>query len=204
MYDLTLPVHEAMLLYPGDPAPRIRRLAAIAQGAPLTTSAFEMTCHAGTHVDAPAHFLDGGRRLSDYEAAAFTGPAAVLDLASHRHVTREALAAHALPPGRHLLLRTRNSALLHRREFEAGHAVLTADAARHLLTAAPLSVGFDYCSVDGPEGGLAAHRLLAEAGLLVYVCLDLAGVPAGSYRFYGLPLRLDDVEAAPVRAILVP
>jgi arylformamidase len=200
VYDLTLPLHERMIVYPGDPPPRVRRLSAIEGGAALTTSSIEMSCHVGTHVDAPAHFLAHGKTLSDYAASDFCGAAVVLDLAAHAHVTVAALRGLEIPEERHLLVRTRNSA---RRglEYDLDHAAIDVDAALHLIDRRPRSIGFDDYSVDaGRSEALPAHRLFAEAGLLVYVGLDLSAVPAGPCAFFGLPLRLD-AEAAPVRAL---
>jgi arylformamidase len=203
IYDLTLPLDGKTLLYPGDPSARIYRVSTIESGAALTTSAFETTCHVGTHVDAPAHYLSEARWLSDYAADEFCGRAVVVDLEAERHVTPAALEAAQIPSGRHVLLRTRNSKRLADPRFDYDHAAIEPDAAGLLLDREPLSIGFDYYSVDESSSeDLDVHRLFAAAGLLVYLCLDLRAVPAGAYTFFGLPLRLTDVEAAPVRAVL--
>jgi arylformamidase len=203
IYDLTLPLGGKTLLFPGDPPPRIYRVSTIEGGAALTTSAFETTCHVGTHVDAPAHYLSEARWLSDYAAEDFCGPAVVIDLSADRHVTPGAIEAARIPPGRHVLLRTRNSGRLHDAHYDYDHAAIEPDAAGLLLVREPLSIGFDYYSVDeAASEDLDVHRLFAAAGLLVYLCLDLSAAPAGAYRFFGLPLRLTEVEGAPVRAVL--
>jgi arylformamidase len=202
VYDLTRPVHERMAVFPGDAPPRVRRLSTIEEGAPLTASMLEMSCHVGTHVDAPAHFLANGRKLSDFVAGDFCGPAVVLDLERHANVTADALREREIPEGRHLLLRTRNSARPDPARYDPDHAFIEDEAAEYLLGLRPLSIGFDDYSVDsGRDDALPVHRRFAEAGRLVYVCLDLSVVPTGPCAFFGLPLRLDDVEAAPVRAL---
>jgi arylformamidase len=202
LYDLSLAIHAGMLVYPGDSPPAITRTSSIDQGAALTTSVLTLPAHAGTHVDAPAHFLAGGRTLSDYPPDAFFGPGVVVDLARHAHVSAAALAEHELPVGRHLLLRTRNSARLSSAGYDRDHACVEPAAAEVLIALRPLSIGFDYYSVDPSTGlELVVHRRLAQEGLLAYVCLDLSAVPAGECTFFGLPLRLDGVEASPVRAL---
>jgi arylformamidase len=202
VYDLTLVLHEGMAVYPGDAPPRIRRTTSIEQGAALTISTLEVSSHAGTHVDAPGHFLADGRLLSDYPADAFFGPAIVVDLARHRHVTAAALEEQPIPLRRHLLLRTRNSERPRTAAYDLDHACIDSDAVDVLIALRPLSIGFDDYSVDAPAApDLPVHRLLARAGLLVYVGLDLSAVPAGECTFFGLPLRLDGVEASPVRAL---
>jgi arylformamidase len=203
LYDLSHVIHDGMFVYPGDPPPRVRRLSSIDDGAALTTSTVELPCHAGTHVDAPAHFLAGGRLLSDYTAEAFCGPAVVLDLASEANVTAAALRAQSIPAGRHVLLRTRNSARARSSVYDRDHAFIDLEAAEVLIASRPRSVGFDDYSVDAfDDGTLTVHRRFAVEGLLVYVALDLSIVAAGEYTFFGLPPRIEHVEAAPVRAVL--
>jgi arylformamidase len=204
VYDITLVLHEGMAVYPGDAPPKIRRTASIEQGASLTVSTLELPCHAGTHVDAPGHFLAGGRLLSDYPADAFFGPAIVIDVAGHHHVTAAALKEQPIAPRRHLLLRTRNSERPRAAAYDLDHACIDSDAVDVLIALRPLSIGFDDYSVDAPAASdLPVHRRLARAGLLVYVGLDLSAIPAGEYTFFGLPLRLDGAEASPVRAVAV-
>ncbi len=203
-YDLTLEVAPDMLVYPGDPPPELRRLSSLEAGDELTSSSLSLSCHAGTHVDAPAHFLKGGRWLSDFPLEAFFGPAQVLEITGVRRITAAHLRHAQLASEHHLLLRTDNSAALRSARFDPEHAYLTEDAAEYLLRANPRSIGFDYYSVDrsAPGAGLPVHRRFAQRDLLVYACLDLALVAAGVYAFHGLPLRLRSVEAAPVRAML--
>jgi len=72
-----------------------------------------------------------------------------------------------------------------------------------LIARRPLSIGFDDYSVDVfDDGALTVHRRFAAEGLLVYVALDLSLAAAGEYTFFGLPPRIEHVEAAPVRAVL--
>jgi arylformamidase len=201
VYDITRILHEGMAVYPGDVPPKIHT-SSIERGASLTVSTVELSCHAGTHVDAPGHFLAGGRLLSDYPADAFVGPAIVVDLARHRDVTAAALSEQPIPLRRHVLLRTRNSERPPAAAYDLDHACIDIEAADALIALRPLSIGFDDYSVDSPAPpDLPVHRLLARAGLLVYVGLDLSEIPAGEYTFFGLPLRLDGAEASPVRAL---
>lgn len=201
--DLTLTIRPGMPTYPDDPSPAIVRTSDIAEGAPLTASEFSMGCHVGTHVDAPAHFVAGGAKLSDLPIERLVGPARVVHLDAHASIDASAMRPHIPDTPRHLLIRTRNSELLSR-AFDPSYCTLEPAAAEELAAAGVLSVGFDYYSLDPPDpSAFPAHVALAAAGVPVFVCLNLQHVPAGEYSFYGLPLKLDAVEAAPVRAVLV-
>jgi len=205
VHDITLRLDDDVLLYPGDTPPRVRRLCSLEDGAAVTASELDMPCHVGTHVDAPAHFILGGKNVSDYPLVAFFGPATVVHVSDARLVTAEELRSRGIQRNQHVLLKTQNSARLGKRKFDPEHVYLARDAAEYLASLNPLSVGFDYYSVDASSGAeLPIHRFFAKQELLVYVCLDLRSVPLGAYSFYGLPLRLQNVEGSPVRAMLIP
>ena len=203
--DITVPMDAGLALYPGDTPPVLRRLSSIAQGAPLTASEITIGCHVGTHVDAPAHFIAGGPTVDQLPLGHFYGPAVVLEFSSRERITAEEISRAAIPPARHLLLKTRNSALLSQSRFHRDYCYLTPQAAEVLLARQPLSLGFDYYSLDPPgENAFPAHRLIARAGLPAFVCLNLQHVQPGAYTFVALPLPLAGLEAIPVRAVLFP
>ena len=65
-------------------------------------------------------------------------------------------------------------------------------------------MGIDYLSVDRYEDeSLPVHNILLKNDVLVLEGIDLGAVPPGRYWLICLPLRIDDAEAAPVRAVLV-
>lgn len=201
--DLTLPLRRTMPLYPGDHAPRLRRVLSLEKGDALTASELTINCHVGTHADAPAHFLACGTTIDRLARRHFFGPAQVLDLTHVEHVTEADVSSADIPRHRHIILKTRNSGLLKRRSFTADYCRVTPDAVACLLDRAPLSIGFGYYSLDGvSETEFPAHRLVAEAGLPVFVCLDLRKVDAGVYTFWAFGSPVTGAEAMQVRAFL--
>ena len=88
--------------------------------------------------------------------------------------------------------------------FHDSYTVLSPEGASFLASLCPLSIGFDYYSLDPPESeGYVAHMIFAAAGISVFVCLDLLNVQEGAYLFAGFPLPLQGAEGAPVRAMLI-
>ena len=64
-------------------------------------------------------------------------------------------------------------------------------------------VGVDTPSLDPEQSKtMDAHKAVRRRGLAILEGLVLDGVPAGVYELIALPLRLDGVDASPVRAIL--
>jgi arylformamidase len=205
LYDLTLTISPTTLTYPEDPSPAISRTTDLSQGDSLTASHLSLNCHVGTHVDAPAHFIAHGATLEELPMECFYGPAVVIDLEGKEVIEVSDLVPQDLPPSHHILFKTDNSGLLHRDRFTESFCVVSPDAARYLLSKTPRSIGFDYYSLDPHQtkGAFPTHRILAQSNIPVFVCLDLSEVPPGRFIFCGFPLRLAEVEASPVRAILM-
>lgn len=205
LYDLTLTISPTTLTYPGDPSPVITRIMDLSQGDSLTASHLSLNCHVGTHVDAPAHFLAYGATLDELPMECFYGPAAVINIEGKDVIEVSDLIPHDLPQSHHILIKTDNSRLLQRDRFSESFCVVSPDAARYLLSKTPRSIGFDYYSLDPHQttGTFPTHRILAESKIPVFVCLDLSEVQPGRFIFSGFPLRLEKIEASPVRAILM-
>ncbi len=203
--DLTLPIDDQLVLYPGDPVPQLHRLSSIAEGAALTASSLEIGCHAGTHVDAPSHFLPDGASLNQLPLAHFHGPAHVFDMGDGKIITETAVRSLRPRPGTHILLKTRNSELLRKESFDSDYCCLTPQATEVLLAREPLSIGFDYYSLDPPSGdSFPSHLAVARRGLPAFVCLNLLQIEPGEYTFIAFPLKIPGLEASPVRAVLFP
>jgi arylformamidase len=183
VHDLTYRIEPGMLLYPGDQPPCVRRLSAAAG---LTASEITLGCHAGTHVDAPAHFIQGAAMVEDLEMQHFYGPSLVMRIDQLDTAT-------AAARGRHVLL-------ISGRQLHAGVELA---AVEWLLDAHPLSVGCDAYSLDAPGDSWPAHLAVARRGLPAFVRLDLDGVEPGEYWFSALPLKVAGVEGIPVRAVLL-
>lgn len=203
MIDISVPIKPDMLLYPGDSPPLLRKLSSLELGAALTVSELSIGCHVGTHVDAPAHFCVGGATLDQLEIRHFVGPAMVVEVTGKRRIEASDLTNAAIRSNHHLLIRTDNSSYLREPKFRQEHCYLAPDAANYLLSSDPLSIGFDYYSLDPPSASVfPAHMLVANRGLPVFVCLDLSAVSPGSYEFFAVPLSVLGAEGMPVRALL--
>lgn len=201
--DISILMHADMPLYPGDAPPQVRRLSSISNGSPLTSSELAMGCHVGTHVDAPAHFVNRGATIDQLDLRHFYGNAVVLEFPGLNRITAEDVRDLEIRSGWHILLKTRNSALLRQPHFDPQYCYVTPEAVRALLAFQPLSLGFDYYSLDPPSTtDFPAHIEVARSGIPVFVCLDLSDASPGEYLFTALPLRVTNVEGIPVRAVL--
>src|SRR5438046_4332847 len=78
IYDITVPIRPGMPIYEGDPAVEIAAWSALRKGDSANVSFLHFGAHTGTHVDAPAHFIEGARRIDALSLDVLIGPARVL------------------------------------------------------------------------------------------------------------------------------
>src|SRR6266849_5689989 len=77
-YDITVPIRSGMPIYEGDPAVEIAAWSALLKGDSANVSFLHFGAHTGTHVDAPAHFIEGARRIDALPLDVLIGPARVV------------------------------------------------------------------------------------------------------------------------------
>lgn len=206
LWDVTLTLSADLPVWPGDPAASIVRTEKIEEGADANVSRLTMSAHGGTHVDAPYHFIAGGRTADHLPLDVLVGPAYVAELPEGCAVI-DAEAVHhlALPDGTtRLLLKTRNSKLWAQKNagFDANYVGVDASGAQALLEYGIRLVGIDYLSIAPFDQTRPTHEILLAAGVVVVEGLDLSAVSPGQYRLYCLPLKLAGADGAPARVVL--
>lgn len=93
MIDLTYPIRPGMFKYPGDPEIEIVETveAGITAGGKATSGymVHRLKNHHGTHVDAPAHKIAGGKTIDEYSLEKFINRAILVDLTTTSLLDRE-------------------------------------------------------------------------------------------------------------------
>lgn len=201
--DISVPLKTGMPSWPGSPGFRHSWLRKLERGEGENLSAMTTDMHAGTHIDAPLHFLAGGAAVDEMDLQLFCGTARVIECIGKGAVSAEQLAALRVGMGtERLLIKTRNSALWQKGDFQSDYAALTPDAAELLLEHGVRLVGIDYLSVQCFNDPPQVHAILLGGGVALLEGLDLSHVSPGEYELICLPLRIAGAEAAPARAIL--
>ena len=78
IYDISQEVFSCNV-FPGDPSPERQVMLQISEGAVCNLTAFQMCAHNGTHVDAPYHFIDEGKKIDEVDLHRFIGYAYVAE-----------------------------------------------------------------------------------------------------------------------------
>ncbi len=203
--DISVAIRDAMTVYRGNPPVRIRPAMTLAKDG-VNLSEICLGSHTGTHVDAPSHFIKGGRGVDRLDLDLFLGPAWVADLRRVKQgIDAAALEAARIPKGiSRVLLRTRNSRLWHpARPFTTEFVYLALDGADWLLQRGVRLVGIDYLSIEGFHvAGAPTHHRLLGAGVPIVEGLDLFRITPGRWQMVALPLRIEHGDAGLTRAVL--
>lgn len=207
VYDLSRPVHTGMAVFPGDPEVSVQPALTL-DGDGVAVSRLDLGSHTGTHVDAPAHSVRGGRTVDRIDPTELLGAARVLRVAAPRpdaEITAGSLAS-PLPPTLPPVV------LVHTGwDTRFGHSDMTSHPwvslalAKDVWRRGARVLGTDALSPDrsAPDGAatLPVHEWwLGRDGLIVENLQGLATVP-DTLRVSFLPLLLAGVDGSPIRAV---
>ena len=208
IYDITVPISNELPSWPGDPSVQLTVWRSLSLGDSANISLLNFGAHTGTHVDAPAHFIDGAAMIESLPLDVLIGPAQVIEVPDDLHVVDEAFALdHCAPDTTRVLFKTRNSAFWSESEpvFHTDYTYLDQNAARRLVERGIKLVGIDYLSIeeyDSPKH--ETHLAFLSHGVVILEGLNLTDIPAGEYELICLPLRLrtNKGDGAPARVVL--
>jgi arylformamidase len=194
--DITRPLSESILTYPGDSSPVFRQEE---HGNYLITD-LHMSTHTGTHIDAPGHYLKSGDTIDTIPLSHVMGACRVLDVTrAGTSITADYLEGRLDNIDR-LLLKTSFS---NTSRFEENYPSLTADAACLITGYTIKCVGIDTPSIESHKGDGTVHRELLSRGCIIIELLDLSHVEEGDYTLVALPLRLIGLDGSPARVVLL-
>ncbi|MBA3646082.1 MAG: cyclase family protein [Gemmatimonadaceae bacterium] len=205
IYDISAPIRSGGVVYPGNPQIDIKLTSAVAKGATANVSQITFGSHTGTHADSSRHFFDGAQSVDQIPLDRLIGPARLVVMGDDvRAVGEKELRAAKIEGQKRVLIRTRNSGLLMKDEFVPDYTYIAPDAAKYLVDIGVELVGVDYLSIEQFHSGHhLTHRTLLEKDVVIIEGLALAEPPAGDYQFICLPLRLEGLDGAPARAVLI-
>ena len=205
IYDLSIPISSELPSWPGDPAINIDNWSSLANGESANVSALCFSAHTGTHVDAPAHFLEGAKQVESLDLEVLIGEAQVIEVSDDTLMIDENfVAANYESEVKRVLFKTRNSSLWDN-QFKTNFTYLELPAAKRLIAQGVKLVGIDYLSIEKFHSvDHVVHRELLANEVIILEGLDLSEVPAGKYELICLPLRLRSQlgDGAPARAVL--
>ena len=205
IYDVTVPIRSGMPIYEGDPRVKIEAASSLASGDSANVSFLHLGAHTGTHVDAPAHFIEGAAKIDSLPLDSLIGPARVISVPEDRtEIDSAFLASCDLESVERIIFRTRNSGFWNE-GFRKDFTHLLPEAAEMLVNRGVRLVGTDYLSIEKFHSGHhRTHIALLSHGVVIVEGLNLSEVPAGDYELICLPLKIAEGagDGAPARVVL--
>ena len=220
--DLTRPISDDVAMWPGTPAPEFETRFMLERDG-FYARRVSLWEHTATHIDAPAHFIQGGRSVDMLDPGTLVRPAVVIDVETACAANPDYLfcaddvlrfeAEHGtVPAGSAVLARTGFDRLESDRERYMGPPAelhfpgFGEDAARLLVERGVAGIGIDTLSTDfGAASVFSVHGVILGAG-----CWQLEGLvnldqlpPLGALLVIGaLPLAGGSGAPARVLALL--
>ena len=202
IHDISMNINPEMTVYKNrdNKRPELINAASFEKEGVYETK-LSMNLHTGTHIDFPLHTIRNGSNSNQYKLETFLGKAKVLDLLHvNDHISESDLISFDINEDDFVLLKTKNSEteLL---DFEFVYVDLS--AAKYLAKKKIRGVGIDSLGIERNQANHPTHDTLLNQNIIILEGLRLKDIEAKTYDFICLPLKIDDVEALPVRAILI-
>ncbi|GIO06467.1 kynurenine formamidase [Brevibacillus reuszeri] len=201
LYDISRPLKRGMPTWPGDTPFQYEVSWPKSDSGSVNVGKLTMSIHTGTHVDAPFHFDDEGRKITDLDLNLYVGQAKLVDVAGRTSIGADDLANIDLAGITRLLLRT--SSWSDPVQFPESICYLRPDLAPFLAEKGIRLIGVDVPSVDPLDSKeLPAHHGLHQNDIHILEGLWLEDVEPGIYELIALPLQIEEADGSPVRAVL--
>jgi arylformamidase len=206
IHDVSVPIGNGMPVWPSDPPLQLATQSHLSRDNSHTVrvTSIAMGSHTGTHIDAPYHFIESGRKLEEIPLDVLVGAATVVQIAGVPSITRAHLAGLVWKDVARVLFKTDNSEHWNDGAFFEKFVFLEPDAAEFLVEQGVRVVGIDYLSIDQYKSAKhPTHFVLLRRNVVIIEGLNLSRVSPGRYQMAALPLRLQSGDGAPARVILI-
>ncbi|MBC7094355.1 cyclase family protein [Thermococcus sp.] len=183
--DLTMELSEKTPVYLGDPKIEIKEWTDVEKDGYQMNTLF-LGEHSGTHVDAPAHFIPGGRTIDEMPLEKFIGKGIVIDVSQ---LDRNIEPSEMLRVAEIVLFYTGGKAIY-----------LSEEGARYLIDLRVKAVGIDNSTI----GDFKTHKVLLSNEIPIFENLtNLENLIGKEFTFIGIPLKIKNGSGSPVRAFAI-
>ncbi len=201
--DISPTISARIAVWPGDVAFSRNVALDFKQGNNLVLSSITTTVHLGAHADAPNHYHPDGCGIGERDLAPYLGPCQVIAATPSQGVRlMPADLGQTSITAERVLLRT--GSFPNPEHWNTDFAALSPELVCWLNERGVRLVGIDTPSVDPfDDVVLHAHREIYARDMCILEGLVLNQVAPGTYWLVAPPLKLEGVDASPVRALLL-
>jgi arylformamidase len=204
IYDITPVISSRMAVFPGD-VPYSREVTLdFSSGNNLLLSSMRTTMHLGAHADASNHYNEQGEGIDKRDLSYYLGPVQVVRVTTKRgdRIKLEDLGDEQVNAQRILFC---TGSYPDPDSWNSDFTSLSPDLVDFLASHGVILVGIDTPSIDPSEDkALLSHARVAHHKMAILEGVVLETVPQGIYDLIALPLKIENADASPVRAVLLP
>ena len=209
LIDLTLELSKDLPSFPGSPRPFFIPWADIRHDKYNLELLF-LSSHSGTHMDAPFHFVNGGKKINEISPSRFISKALVLKIKkkSDQAITKKDIQEFEKRNGNinkdsSIVFFTGWQANLRKKFYFKKNPGLSESAARYLVKKQVNLVGIDSPSIDlGKDERFTVHQIFSKSNILIVENLcNLEKIKKMNFTLSVLPLKLKNASGSPVRAM---
>jgi len=204
VFDLTHILTGSMTVYPGKEQPSFHDIAILEKDG-YSEKHLNLDSHVGTHIDAPAHMVPGGKTLDEFPVSFFAGSAVIIKIPpGTRLIGKEFLMGfqRKIEVSDFVLFNTGWHRRWNTPEFCLDYPVMDADSAGWICSFPLKGIGVDTISVD-PAGSVhwPVHIQILSRGMVIIENLIFnEGIPDEG-EFFCFPLKIEMADGSPVRAV---
>jgi arylformamidase len=199
-FDISPRISPKSAVFPGD-TPFSRKVALDYDSGNLLLSSINTTVHIGAHVDAPNHYSKDGEPISDRDLSYYFGRCQVISVKIPRGERLYPKFVTQPIEAPRVLFKTRS--FPDPNNWNSDFNSLSPALIDFVAEQGVRLVGIDTPSIDPEQSKeLESHNAVARHGLAILEGIVLDDVPDGIYTLIALPLKIEEADASPVRAVL--
>lgn len=209
LLDLTLTISESIPCFPDSPKVQFLSWSNMKENGYNLELLF-LSSHTGTHLDAPYHFAEKGKKIDEIPIKRLIGKGIIIKLCKKRNdsITKQDIILFEKQNGK---IEENSSVFffcdwqknLQKENYFTENPGLSNPAANYLILKKVNLIGIDSPSIDpGKNKSYKVHHVLAKKNILIVENLaNLDKIQSLKFDFVILPLKLKNATGSPVRAI---
>lgn len=205
--DLTHTITNNMTVFPGSVQPDNKVINSVARDGWQETR-LHINSHNGTHMDCPAHIFEDGITLDKIDVVNFVGTAALIDCTSvdeGEEIGYDLIEKNKeiINDAEFLVFYTNWSKYWNTDKYLGKYPIISDEVVDFIADSKKKGVAFDTISVDSIDSlTLPKHHKLLSKNILVFENLtNLDKIQSNSFIFCALPIKFENADGAPIRAI---
>jgi len=192
--DLTMLIDERTPTFPGEAPHEIEQVATIENDG-WNLKRICINSHFSTHIDVPAHMIEGGKTLTDFSLEKFIGEAVVIDVRGLQEIEVDLSEARK---GDIVFFLTGHSTKAYEKNYFETNPVITERTARGLIEKDINIVGIDSFTPDNAP--YLIHKMFLRTDILIVENLiNLEKLAGKRFQCCILPLNIKNGDGAPCR-----